>query len=63
MSKISLNDIEKKVSELALKINAPKDLLPSYGEQKWDSYPFIELDNLGFMFFIVSERGQEYEQR
>ncbi|MBG6188465.1 Imm63 family immunity protein [Flavobacterium sp. CAN_S2] len=60
---ITLDDIKKKVDELTLKINAPTNLLPSYGQQTWDAHPYIEVDNLGFMFYIISERGQEYERK
>ncbi|MGF1923763.1 MAG: Imm63 family immunity protein [Bacteroidia bacterium] len=63
MTKYSLDDIKKKVNELALKINAPTNLLPSYGQQTWDAHPYIEVDSLGFMFYIISERGQEYERK
>jgi hypothetical protein len=63
MAKYSLDDIKKKVDELALKINAPTNLLPSYGQENWDAHPYIDVDNLGFMFYIISERGQEYERK
>ncbi len=63
MTRHSLDDIKKKVDELALKINAPTNLLPSYGQQTWDAHPYIEVDNLGFMSYIISERGQEYERK
>ncbi|MFD0939544.1 Imm63 family immunity protein [Pedobacter boryungensis] len=59
----SLNDIEEIVTELALKIHVPLNLLPSFGNQKWDAHPYIEVDNLGYMFYIISERGQEYERK
>jgi hypothetical protein len=57
-----LGDIEKKVNELALKINAPSNLLPSYGQQTWDAHPYIEVDNF-FLYYVVSERGQEIERK
>ncbi|MES2395994.1 MAG: Imm63 family immunity protein [Bacteroidota bacterium] len=60
---ITLNDIKNKVDELALKINAPTNLLPTYGQQNRDAHPYIEVDNLGFMFYVISERGQEYERK
>jgi hypothetical protein len=63
MTKYSLDDIKKKVDELAIKINAPTNLLPNYGQQTWDAHPYIEVDNLGFMFYIISERGQEFERK
>jgi hypothetical protein len=61
--KHSLEAIKEKVDELANKINAPTNLLPSYGQQNWDAHPYIEVDNLGFMFFINSERGEEIERK
>ena len=60
--KYSLIDIKKKVEELALKISAPKNLLPTYGKENWDAHPYIEVDNLGLMSYIISERGEEYER-
>lgn len=63
MMKYSLDDIKKIADELALKIKAPTNLLPSYGQQTWDAHPYIEVDNLGFMYYIISERGQEYERK
>lgn len=63
MTKYSLEDIKKKVNELALIINAPAHLLPNYGEPDWNAHPCIEVDNLGLMYYIISEPGQEYERR
>ena len=63
MTTYSLNDIKKKVDELALKINAPKNLLPTYGHIIGDATPCIEIDRNGCMFYVISERGQEYERR
>ena len=62
MTKYTLGDIKKRVDELASKIDAPSNLLPSFGQQTWDAHPYIEVDSLGFMFYIISERGQEYER-
>lgn len=62
MTKYSLEDIKKKVDELSLKINTPSNLLPSYGQQTWDAHPYIEVDDL-FMYYVISERGQEYERK
>ena len=63
MTKYSLDDIKNKVDKLAIKINSPTNLLPSYGQQTWDALPYIELDSMGFMFYIISEHGQEYERK
>jgi hypothetical protein len=63
MTTYSLDHIKKKVEELALKINAPTNLLPSYGKQTEDAHPYIEVDNLGFMYYIFTERGHEFERQ
>jgi hypothetical protein len=63
MTKHSLDDIKKKVDELAVKINAPATYLPNYGT-KYGSSPYIEVDNMGFMFYIiVSDRGEVQERK
>jgi len=46
-----------------LKINAPADLLPGYGQLKYEAHPYIEVDNSGFMYFVISERGEENERK
>ncbi len=63
MANYLLNEIKDKVEELALKIDAPSKLLPGFGREIWDAHPFVEVDNLGFMHFIISERGQELERK
>ena len=59
----SLKDIEKKVNELALKINAPSILLPTYGHSMGEATPCIEVDESGYMLYVISERGRELERR
>jgi hypothetical protein len=64
MTTYSLNDIKKKVDELALKINAPTRLLPSYGQQDFGKWCYINIDRKGYMFYIsVGDRGEEYVQK
>jgi len=63
MTKYSLADIKKKVNELALKINAPANLLPTYNHIIGDATPCIEVDNNGYMYYVISERGQEFERK
>ena len=64
MTKYSLSDIKKKIDELALKINAPTRLLPSYGQQDFGKWCYIDVDRKGYMFYIsVEDRGKEYEQK
>ena len=60
MTKYSLADIKIIVDELALKINAPTNLLPNYGQENCFAQPYIEIikDNhhLSILsLFIVSK--------
>jgi len=63
MTKYSLNDIIKMISELASKINAPGYSLPTYNFPIGDATPYIEVDNDGYMYFIISERGTEFSRK
>jgi len=63
MTRVSVNEIKEKVEKLALKINVPADLLPGFGQLKYEAHPYIEMDNRGIMFFVISERGEENERK
>lgn len=63
MIKLSLEDIKRKVDELAAKLNAPSDLLPTYGYSRDFAYPHIEIDSVGLLHFVVVERGQQLERK
>ena len=63
MTNYSLDDIKKKVDELALLINAPSDLLPSYGYSIDFGYSHIEVDNAGQMHYVTVERGHERNRK
>ena len=63
MEKYSIEDIQKRVKELALKINVPEYLLPTFEHLRGDGTPCIEVDSKGFMYYVISERGQEFERR
>ena len=63
MTKYSLDDIKKRVEELAKIINATTDLLPTYGYSKDFAYPHIEIDNFGRLHYVIIERGQELERK
>ncbi len=63
MTTYSLDDIKKKVDELAEIINATNDLLPTYGYSKDFAYPHIEIDNFGLLHYVIIERGQELERK
>ena len=60
--KMTQIEVENIVKQLAIKIKAPENLLPTFGQQKWDAHPYIEVYGNGLMQYIVSERGEEYER-
>ena len=63
MTRLSFGEIKKKVNELAKKINAPTDLLPTYGYSRDFAYPHIEVDNTGLLHYVIIERGQELDRK
>lgn len=63
MTKYILEEIKKKVQELANIINASSDLLPTYGYSKDFAHPHIEVDNSGFIHYVVVERGEELDRK
>lgn len=63
MTKFTLDEIKNKVQELANKINASSDLLPTYGYSKDFAYPHIEVDNSGLIHYVVIERGEELDRK
>ena len=63
MTRLSLDDIKRKVDELSAKINAPTDLQPNYGYSRDFAYPHIEVDNLGLLHYVIVERGEELTRK
>lgn len=63
MAAISLTHIKKQVDELATIINAPAELLPTYGSSIDMGHPHLEADYRGQLHFVVVERGTELERR
>ena len=63
MTIFSLDDIKKKVDKLALKINVPVDSLPTYGYSRDFAYPHIEVDSIGLLHYVITERGQELDRK
>lgn len=63
MSPYSLTYIKQQVDEMAARINAPENVMPAYGAPAWDAQPYIEIDNLGLMYYVVMERGNEIERK
>jgi len=59
----TLTEIRTIVNELAEKINAPTNLLPTFSSPIGDATPNIEVDNSGLYHFVISERGTEYERK
>lgn len=58
----TLDDIKAMVDSLAGKINAPKQLLPTYGYSIDGAYPHIEVDRNGQLYYVIVERGQELKR-
>jgi hypothetical protein len=57
-TRLKLSDIKIAVDKLALKIDAPDTILPTYGYPKCDAWPHIKIEDKKF-HYIVIERGQE----
>ena len=54
--------IKSKIENLASRINAPKEYLPTYGFSEDFAKPHIEVNDNEFHWVVV-ERGQELERR
>ena len=63
MTGLSLDGIKKNVDDLAVKIDAPTDLLPTYGYSRDSAYPHIEVDSKRFFHYVTIERGQELDRK
>ena len=59
----TVTEIQNIVNQLAVKINAPSYLLPTFSSPIGDATPNIEVDNLGLYNYVISERGNEYERK
>lgn len=57
----TLQQIEEQVNTLAAKIDAPFDLLPTYGYTRDFAWPHIEVNHNG-MHYVIVERGKEIER-
>jgi len=58
-----IKEIQEKLLFYAKKINAPKSLIPLINETNDLAYPYIEIDDSGLLYFVIRERGVEYERR
>jgi len=62
MEFLNLDEIKGKVNDISLLIEAPEELLPTYGISRDFAYPHIEIDEIGYHFVIV-ERGEELNRK
>ena len=58
-----LIEIENLTKDLASRIKAPTNLLPTFSSPVGDATPNIEVDNSGLYHLVISERGTEYERK
>jgi hypothetical protein len=59
--KLNLAEIKELVDQLAEKIGASQNILPTYGYSEQSGRPQIEVDSRGYQF-VVAERGNEFER-
>lgn len=59
----TLSEMQNLAKDLARRINAPTNLLPTFSSPIGDATPNIEVDNSGLYHFVISERGTEYERK
>ena len=59
--KSTLSEIKASVDQLAERIGAPQDALPTYGYSEHTARPHVEVDTKGYHFIIV-ERKEELER-
>ena len=62
MPNSSYSTLQKTVKQLAAKIDAPSNLLPTYARTRDSAYPHIEIDESGLLHYVVVERGEELER-
>ena len=55
---LTLPEIEARVNQLAQKIGAPRNILPTYGYPEQTARPHVEVSAAAY-YYVVAERGQE----
>ena len=60
---MTLEKLKTEVNRLAQIIEAPDFFLPTFANTKYDGTPNLEVLDLGFIHYIVTERNEEYERR
>jgi hypothetical protein len=58
---LTLSEIEEEVNQLAQKIGASQNILPTYGYSEQTARPHIEVGSVVY-YYVVAERGQEYNR-
>ncbi len=58
---LTLSEIEEKVNQLAQKIGASQNILPTYGYSEQTARPHVEVGSVVY-YYVVAERGQEYNR-
>lgn len=59
---MKLQKLELQIRSLANKINAPASLLPQINESNDYAKPFIEFGGMDDFYYVIRERGVEYER-
>ena len=57
----TLTEIELEIREIAKKINAPEQYLPTFGFTEGNARPHIETHGDEF-HYVINERGEEYKR-
>jgi hypothetical protein len=55
---LTLSEVEAKVNQLAQKIGASQNTLPTYGYSEQTARPHVEVGSVVY-YYVVAERGQE----
>ena len=58
---VTLEEVKTQIEELARIINVHPRMFPSFGSMTWESWPFIEQDEKGYLYYVVSEKGYRKE--
>ncbi|MEO6315170.1 MAG: Imm63 family immunity protein [Chitinophagaceae bacterium] len=58
----NLTAVKILVDGFANKINAPENLLPTYGQSVDGAHPHIEVDTAGRFYYVIVERGVELKR-
>lgn len=63
MRALGLPEIENRVRDLAARIGAPRQLLPTFGCSEDGARPHVEVGREGLLHYVVVERGQELDRQ